>query len=140
MKKYEINEKFEKFQISLSSSFTLVKYDDETDQQRMHEYRQKVNSICYSATVIKSNIIKTIRKLIEFLINLKFDHLIAANYCMRYLQNIKYLEIKYIAFDESELRFRLNANTSSKSSSTFYSLIRMIENRLKSTLSSCLKN
>jgi hypothetical protein len=56
-------------QISLSSSSTLAKYDEEIDQQRMHEYRQKMNSICYSATVIKSDIIKTINKLIEFLIN-----------------------------------------------------------------------
>ncbi len=28
-------------QISLSSSSTLAKYDEEIDQQRMHEYRQK---------------------------------------------------------------------------------------------------
>ncbi len=51
----------------------------------------------------KSNIIKTASKLIEFLINSKSDHLIAANHCMKYLQNIKYLRIKYIAFDEDEL-------------------------------------
>jgi hypothetical protein len=102
MKEYEIKESA-KVQISLSSSSTLAKYDEEIDQQKMHEYRQKVNSICYSATMIKSNIIKTASKLIEFLINSKFDHLIAANHCMRYLQNIKYLKIKYIAFDEDEL-------------------------------------
>ncbi len=103
MKEYEISEKFEKFQISLSSSSTLVKYDEEIDQQRMHEYRQKVNSICYSATMIKSNIAKTASKLVEFLINSESHHLIAANHCMRYLQNTKYLRIKYIAFDEDEL-------------------------------------
>jgi hypothetical protein len=69
----------------------------------MHEYRQKVKSICYSATMTRSNIIKTASKLIEFLINSESDHLIAANHCMRYLQNTKYLRIKYIAFDEDEL-------------------------------------
>jgi hypothetical protein len=53
--------------------------------------------------MIKSNIAKTASKLIEFLINSEFDHLSAANHCMRYLQNIKYLRIKYIAFDEDEL-------------------------------------
>jgi hypothetical protein len=103
MKEYEISEKFEKFQISLSSSSTLVKYDEEIDQQRMHEYRQKVSSICYLATMTRSDIVKTASKLVEFLINSESDHLIAANHCMRYLQNTKYLRIKYIAFDEEEL-------------------------------------
>jgi hypothetical protein len=102
MKEYEIR-KSAKVQISLSSSSTLAKYDEEIDQQKMHEYRQKVNSICYSATMIRSNIAKTASKLIEFLINSESDHLIAANHCMRYLQNIKHLRIKYIAFDENEL-------------------------------------
>jgi hypothetical protein len=103
MKEYEISEKFEKFQIPLSSSSTLVKYDEEIDQQRMHEYRQKVSSICYLATMTRSDIVKTASKLVEFLINSGSDHLIAANHCMRYLQNTKYLRIKYIAFDEEEL-------------------------------------
>jgi hypothetical protein len=109
MKEYEISEKFEKFQISLSSSSTLIKYDKEIDQQRMHEYRKKVSSICYSATMIRSDIIKTTSKLIEFLINSESDHLIAANHCMRYLQNIKYLKIKYIAFDEEELTISIES-------------------------------
>ncbi len=102
MKEYEIKEST-KMQISLSSSSTLAKYDEEIDQQRMHKYRQKVNSICYSATMIRSDITKTASKLVEFLINSESDHLIAANHCMRYLQNTKYLRIKYIAFDEDEL-------------------------------------
>jgi SHS2 domain-containing protein len=102
MKEYEIRESA-KVQISLSSSSTLAKYDEEIDQQRMHEYRRKVSSICYSATMIRSNITKTTSKLIEFLINSESDHLIAANHCMRYLQNTKYLRIRYIAFDEDEL-------------------------------------
>jgi hypothetical protein len=68
MKEYEIRESA-KVQTSLSSSSTLAKYDEDIDQQRMHEYRQKVNSICYSATMIRSDIAKTASKLIEFLIN-----------------------------------------------------------------------
>jgi hypothetical protein len=102
MKEYEIRGSA-KVQISLSSSSTLAKYDEEIDQQRMHEYRQKVNSICYSATIIRSDIAKTASKLAEFLINSESDHLIAADHCMRYLQNTKYLRIKYIASDEDEL-------------------------------------
>ncbi len=108
MKEYQIREST-KVQTSLSSSSTLAKYDDEIDQQRMHEYRQKVNLICYSATMIRSDIIKTTSKLIEFLINSESDHLIAANHCMRYLQNIKYLKIKYIAFDEEELTISIES-------------------------------
>jgi hypothetical protein len=101
IKEYQIRES--KVQIPLSSSSTLAKYDDEIDQQRMHEYRQKVNLICYSATMIRSDIIKTTSKLVEFLINSKSDHLIIANHCIKYLQNTKYLRIKYIAFDEDKL-------------------------------------
>jgi hypothetical protein len=102
MKEYEIRESA-KVQIPLSSSSTLAKYDEEIDQQRMHEYRQKVGSICYSATMIRSDIAKAASKLAEFLINSESDHLIAANHCMRYLQNTKYLRIKYIASGGGEL-------------------------------------
>ncbi len=96
-------------QISLSSSCTLIKYDEEIDQQRMHEYRQKVNSICYSATMTRSDIVKTASKLIEILINSEFDHLIAVDHCIKYLQNTKYLRIKYIAFDEDELTITIES-------------------------------
>ncbi len=44
MKEYEIK-RSAKVQTSLSSSSTLAKYDEEFDQQRLHKYRQKVNSI-----------------------------------------------------------------------------------------------
>ncbi len=47
-------------QISLSSSCTLMKYDEEINQQRMHEYRRKMNSICYLMTMTKSNIISKV--------------------------------------------------------------------------------
>jgi hypothetical protein len=102
MKEYEIRESA-KMQTSLSSSSTLAKYDGEIDQQRMHEYRQKVSSICYPATVIRSDIAKAASKLAEFLINSGSDHLIAADHCIRYLQNTKYLRIRYIVIDEDEL-------------------------------------
>jgi hypothetical protein len=108
MKEYEIK-KSAKMQISLSSSCTLIKYDEEIDQQRMHEYRQKVNSICYSATMTRSDIVKTASKLIEILINSEFDHLIAVDHCIKYLQNTKYLRIKYIAFDEDELTITIES-------------------------------
>jgi hypothetical protein len=109
-KEYEIKDKSaikdrktSKVQISLSSSCTLIKFDEEVDHQRMHKYRQKVKSICYFATVIRSDIAKTASKLVEFLINSESDHLIAANHCIRYLQNIKYLKIRYTVIDEDEL-------------------------------------
>jgi hypothetical protein len=102
MKEYEIKDTA-RVQTPLSSSCTLAKFDEEVDHQRMHEYRQKVRSICYLATMIRSDIVKTASKLAEFLINSESDHLIAANHCIRYLQNIKYLRIRYIAFDEDEL-------------------------------------
>ncbi len=104
IKEYEIKDReTSKVQIPLPSSCTLIKFDEEVDHQRLHEYRQKVRSICYPATMIRSDIAKTASKLAEFLINSESDHLIAANHCMRYLQNTKYLRIKYTASDEEEL-------------------------------------
>jgi hypothetical protein len=100
-KEYEISES--KVQTPLSSSCSLTKFDEEVDHQRMHEYRQKVGSICYFATMIRSDIVKTASKLVEFLINSGSDHLIAADHCIRYLQNTKYLKIRYIVIDEDEL-------------------------------------
>jgi hypothetical protein len=103
MKEYEISGKFGKFQTPLPSPSTLAKYDGEIDQQRMHEYRQKVGSICYPATVTRPDIAKAASKLAEFLTNPGPDHLIAADHCMRYLQNTKYLGIKYTASGGGEL-------------------------------------
>jgi hypothetical protein len=100
-KEYEISES--KVQTPLPSPCSLAKFDEEVDHQRMHEYRQKVGSICYPATVIRSDIAKAASKLAEFLINSGPDHLIAADHCIRYLQNTKYLRIRYIAIDEGEL-------------------------------------
>jgi hypothetical protein len=102
MKEYEIRESA-KAQIPLSSPSTLAKYDGEIDQQRMHEYRQKVDSICYPATVTRPDIAKAASKLAEFLINSESDHLIAADHCMKYLQNTKYLKIRYTASGGGEL-------------------------------------
>jgi hypothetical protein len=90
-------------QTPLSFFCTLAKYDDEMNQKRLLEYRQKVEFICYSATVIRFDIAKTASKLIEFLINSESDHLHAANHCIKYLHDTKFLAIKYFAFDEEEL-------------------------------------
>jgi hypothetical protein len=102
LKEYEIKG-ISRVQTSLSSPCTLTKFDGEVDHQRMHEYRQKVGSICYLATVIRSDIAKAASKLAEFLINSGSDHLIAADHCIRYLQNIKYLRIRYTVIGEDEL-------------------------------------
>ncbi len=66
-----------------------------------------MSSICYSATVTRSDIIKTTSKLIEVLINSEFDHFIVANHCIKYLQNTKHLRIKYIAFNEDKLKIAI---------------------------------
>jgi hypothetical protein len=109
IKEYEIKDReSSKVQTFLSSSCTLAKFDEEVDHQRMHEYRQKVKSICYSATMIRSDIAKTASKLVEFLINSRSDHLIAANHCIRYLQNTKYLRIRYTVIDEDELTIAID--------------------------------
>ena len=73
----------------------LEKFMKKIDFIKIHEYRKKIKSICYLIVIIKLDIIKTAFKLSKFFINSKFDHLIAANQCFRYLSATKYLKIKY---------------------------------------------
>ncbi len=62
-----------------------------------------MRSLCYSVTIIRSNIAKTAFKLEEFLINLELEHLHAVNHYIQYLHNIKFLIIRYVFLESEEL-------------------------------------
>jgi hypothetical protein len=66
VKNYEIKMKKRITQTLLSSLFILIKYENDLNQKRLHEFRQKIESICYSVTMIRFDITKTISKLIKF--------------------------------------------------------------------------
>jgi hypothetical protein len=67
------------------------------------KYRKKINSICYSINIIRSDVAKATFKLAEHLINLELDYLHAINHCLQYLYKTKYLIIKYSFAKNDEL-------------------------------------
>jgi hypothetical protein len=94
VKNYAINN------LKASSTFLSIadieSFDEDVDSNRMHEYRKKMRSVCYSAVISRSNIVKIISKLTQHLINSESTHLTAVNHLIRYLYETKHLEIRYI--------------------------------------------
>jgi hypothetical protein len=66
------------------------------------KYRKKIDSICYSANITRSDVVKATFKLAKHLINLEFEHLHAINHCLQYLYETKYLIIKYFLSRSNE--------------------------------------
>jgi hypothetical protein len=66
------------------------------------KYRKKIDSICYSTNITRSDVTKATFKLAEHLINLEFEHLHAINHCLRYLYETKYLVNKYFFSKDDE--------------------------------------
>jgi hypothetical protein len=73
----------------------IESFDENVDLNRMHEYRKKMRSVCYSAVISRSDIVKVVSKSTEHLINFESTHLIAVNYLIKYLYETKHLTIKF---------------------------------------------
>jgi hypothetical protein len=93
IKNYVINIKYKT--TTLLSYQSLMSYIDEMNQEKVHVYRQKMKSICYSVIIIRSNIIKIAFELARHFINSDSKHLKAADHCIKYLHVIKFLIIRY---------------------------------------------
>ena len=83
---------FSDFTVTSTYSFEIHL---EVDSVLKQEYRKKVESICYSANIIRSDIVKATSKLIEHFTKSESKHLRAADHCLQYLSDTKYLVIKY---------------------------------------------
>jgi hypothetical protein len=81
----------------------IESFDEDVDRSRMHEYREKIRSVCYSAVINRSDIVKVVSKLTEHLINSKSTHLAAVNHLIRYLYKTKHLTIKFDVSKNEEL-------------------------------------
>jgi hypothetical protein len=77
IKNYVINTEYKA--TTLLSYQSLVSYTDEMNQERVHVYRQKMRSICYSAIITRSNIIKAASELARYLTNSDSKHLKVSN-------------------------------------------------------------
>ena len=93
IKKYDIDVVVKTSFSFFSDDFT--KHENEIDSIRVHIYKKKIESICYSIVIIRLDVVKAVFKLFEFLINPDSNHLAAANQCIRYLYAIRFLEIRY---------------------------------------------
>jgi hypothetical protein len=96
----------------------LMSYIDDVNQERVHIYRQKVESICYSAIITRSNIIKAAFELARHLINFDSKHLKAADHCIRYLHVIKFLIIRYSNSKNEKLSSQISSSNKRMSSTS----------------------
>ena len=81
----------------------LTEYDDVICMYRAHQYRERVGSICYPASITRPDIAKAASKLSEFLTNPGPSHIDAANHCLRYLYHTRNFGIRFAASGGGEL-------------------------------------
>jgi hypothetical protein len=93
---------------TLLSYQSLMSYIDEINQERVHVYRQKMRSICYSVIIIRSNINKVVSELTRHFINLESKHLKKADHCIKYLHVIKFLIIRYSNSEDEKLNNQIS--------------------------------
>ncbi len=114
VKNYVINTEYKATTLLFYQS--LMSYIDDVNQERVHIYRQKVESICYSAIITRSNIVKTASELARHLINSDSKHLKAADHCIRYLHVIKFLVIRYSNSESEKLSSQIPSSNKEMSS------------------------
>ena len=73
----------------------MTVYENEINETRIHEYRKKIESICYSKISTKLDMAKTASKLMKHFRKSNSIHLQVANHCLHYLYSIRYLGIEY---------------------------------------------
>ncbi len=94
---------------------SLMSYIDEMNQERVHVYRQKMRSICYSAIITRSNTVKIASELARHLTNSDSKHLKTADHCIKYLYVIKFLIIRYSNSKNEKLSNQISSSNKKKS-------------------------
>ncbi len=120
VKNYVINIEYKA--TTLLSYQSLMSYTDEMNQKRVHIYRQKMRSICYSVIITRSNIIKTASELARHFTNFDSKHLKAADHCIKYLHVIKFLIIRYSNSKDEELNNQISSSNKEKSNKEMSSI------------------
>ncbi len=135
IKNYVINIEYKA--TTLLSYQSLMSYTDEMNQKRVHVYRQKVRSICYSVIITRSSIIKTAFELARHFINFDSKHLKTANHCIKYLHVIKFLIIRYSNSKNEKLNNQISSSNKEKSNKKMSS---MSNSKLNKKMSSNKEN
>jgi hypothetical protein len=92
-----------------------MSYIDEMNQEKVHVYHQKIESICYFVIITRSNIIKAAFELTRYFINFDSKHLKAADHCIKYVHVIKYLIIRYSNSENEKLSNQISSLNKEKS-------------------------
>jgi hypothetical protein len=92
-----------------------MSYIDDVNKKRIHIYRQKVKSICYSVIITRSNIIKIASEIARHFINSDSKHWKAADHCIKYLHVIKFLIIRYSNSENEKLNNQISNSNKEKS-------------------------
>jgi hypothetical protein len=95
-----------------------MSYIDDVNKERVHIYRQKVESICYSAIITRSNIIKAAFELTRYFINFDSKHLKTTDHCIKYLHVIKFLIIRYSNSENEKLSNQISSSNKEMSSTS----------------------
>ncbi len=132
IKNYVINTEYKA--TTFLSYQSLISYIDDVNQERVHIYRQKVESICYSVIITRSNIIKIAFELTRHLINSDSKHLKTADHCIKYLHVIKFLIIRYSNSESEELDNQISSSNKEKSNKEMSSTSNSKLNRKTSSI------
>ncbi len=132
VKNYVINIEYKATTLLFYQS--LMSYIDDVNQERVHIYRQKVESICYSAIITRSNIVKAASELARHLTNSDSKHLKAADHCIRYLHVIKFLVIRYSNSESEKLSSQISSSNKEKSNKEMQSTSNSKLNRKTSSI------
>ncbi len=131
VKNYVINIEYKA--MTLLSYQSLMSYIDDVNQERVHIYRQKVESICYSVIITRSNIVKIASELARHFINSDSKHLKAADHCIKYLHVIKFLIIRYSNSKDEELSSQISSSNKEMSNKEMSSISNSKLNRKTSS-------
>jgi hypothetical protein len=99
-----------KTSITSLSIESIESFEKDVDWKRMHEYRKKMSSVCYSAIINRSNIVKIVSKLTKHLVNSRLNSLIAMNHLIKYLYKTKHLTIRFDVSRSEKHVFEATAN------------------------------
>ena len=97
-------------------SFLMKNYIKNTKtiiKQKVYAYQQRIESINYATVIIRSDVIYTVFKLSEFLINSSKKHFHAADRIFFYLIIIKFFSIKFnVKIFDSQSIFLVSSDAS----------------------------
>ncbi len=85
------------------------------NQEKVHVYRQKMKSICYSVIITRLNIIKIASELTRHFINFDSKYLKITDHCIKYLHVIKFLIIRYSNSKNEKLSNQISSSNKEKS-------------------------